>query len=321
MKFRLVPLGMLFVLGAPAAGLVPDVRKAIAANDLARGESLIDAYKTQNGVTPEMILALSWLGRGALAGRDFDRAGTYATRTRELALEQLKTRKLDDEKQLPLALGASIEVHGHVLAGRNQLSEAIGFLQRELKTYHNTSIRTRIQKNIHLLSLEGKPAPRLEMNEWLGARPPALASLKGKPVLLFFWAHWCGDCKYQGPILSQLQQEFGPAGLVVMGPTQRYGYVAGGVDAEPAEEKRYIDKVRLERYAGIAGMTVPLSEENFKEFGCSTTPTLVLIDRQGIVRMYHPGKMSYDELAPIVHKVVGGGVSSRGVTAQTATAR
>jgi thiol-disulfide isomerase/thioredoxin len=321
MRAGLVPLGLLLVLGAPAADLVPDVRKAIAANDLARGEALIETYQGQKGVTPELILAISWLGRGALAARDLNRAEDYATRTRELALEQLKARKLDDEKQLPLALGASIEVHGHVLAARNQLTEAVAFLQRELKTYQDTSIRTRIQKNIHLLSLEGKPAPKLEMTEWLGPKPPQLASLRGKPVLLFFWAHWCKDCKYQGPILARLQQEFGPDGLVVMGPTQRYGYVAGGVDADPAQEKQYIDQIRAQEYSSIAGITVPLSEENFKVFGCSTTPTLVLIDRGGIVRMYHPGKMSYDELAPKVLQVVSGGISSKREPAQTAAAR
>ena len=40
----------------------------------------------------------------------------------------------------------------------------------------------------------------------------------------------------------------------------------------------------------------PVSEENFRNYGASTTPTLVLIDRAGIVRLYHPGAMTYEEL-------------------------
>ena len=43
-------------------------------------------------------------------------------------------------------------------------------------------------------------------------------------------------------------------------------------------------------------MAVPVSEQNFLNFGVSSTPTLVLVDRTGTVRLYHPGRMSYEEL-------------------------
>jgi thioredoxin-related protein len=51
-------------------------------------------------------------------------------------------------------------------------------------------------------------------------------------------------------------------------------------------------------------MSVPLSEENFQRFGASTTPTLVLVDRAGIVRLYHPGAMPYSQLASKLAEVV-----------------
>jgi len=291
--------------GAAWAQLVRQVRANIARDDFPAAERLIAEYKAGNGVTPEMILALSWLGRGAQAARMWDKAGAYAAETRKLALAELKKRPLDAEKDLPLALGASIEVQAHVMAARDARGEAVAFLHEELKSWYSTSIRTRIQKNIHLLSLEGKPAPPLEMKEYLGAKPAPLAQLKGKPLLLFFWAHWCGDCKYQGPVLARLQREYGPKGLFVIGPTQPYGYVAGGEDAPRAEELRYVEAVRLEKYGNLQ-MAVPVSEENFKKYGASTTPTIVLVDRAGVVRLYHPGKMSYETLAPLVAGVVAG---------------
>jgi thioredoxin-related protein len=49
---------------------------------------------------------------------------------------------------------------------------------------------------------------------------------------------------------------------------------------------------------------VPLSSENFKIYGVSTTPTLVLIDRAGIVRLYRPGRMTYEELMPHIKRVM-----------------
>lgn len=296
--FPSLVFAVLLSVPSAAGAIIPDVRAAIANNDYKLAEALIASYRKDQGATPEMLEAYSWLGRGKLAAKDLDAADRYAAETRRMALEKLKTQKLDTEARLPIALGASIEVHAHVLAARGQRSEAIDFLNTELATYRATSIRTRIQKNINLLSLEGQKPPPLEMAHWLGPKPPSLDSLKGKAVLLFFWAHWCGDCKQQAPILARLRQEFGPKGFALIGPTQHYGYVAGGRDASPADELKYIDEVRHQFYASLLDMPAPVSEENFKIYGSSTTPTLVLLDRRGLVRLYHPGRMTYEELAP-----------------------
>jgi thiol-disulfide isomerase/thioredoxin len=298
---------ILFVaLTASAQDIVRDVRAAIAQNNFAAGEALIQKYRTARGATPELIEAESWLGRGALAAKQYDRADAYAAETRKLALEQLAHRKLDAEPRLPLALGASIEVQAQTLAARGERGEALQFLGRELKTYGATSIRARIQKNINLLSLEGKPAPVLEVNHWLGPKPPALSQLRGKPVILFFWAHWCPDCKKEAPILARLASDYAARGLVLIGPTQHYGYVAGGEEAPPDRETSYIQSVRQKFYSMLAAMPVPVSEENFGAYGASTSPTLVFIDRKGIVRTYHPGAMSYEELVAGVQKILGG---------------
>jgi len=294
----------LLLQAAAGGSLSRDVRQAAGERDFVRGEALIQQYRTRVGITAEMIEALSWLGRGALDSRDHGRAEAYAAETHKLALQQLKARRLDDERRLPIALGAAIEVKAQVMAARSERSGAIEYLRRELAVYKDTSIRSRIQKNIHLLSLEGKPAPPLDVREWLGPKPASLAELRGRPVLLFFWAHWCGDCKYQGPILARLKAELGPQGLVLVGPTQRYGYAARGEDASPEQEAKYIDEVRRRYYADLVDMPAPLSAGNFTGYGASTTPTLVLIDRAGIVRLYHPGEMPYEELAPRVARVV-----------------
>ncbi len=91
---------------------------------------------------------------------------------------------------------------------------------------------------------------------------------------------------------------------MVIAPTQYYGYVAGGEDAPPAKEKPYIDQVRRQHYAGLADVPAPLSQENFRIYGASTTPTLVMLDRNGLVAMYHPGRMTYEELANEIDRVL-----------------
>ncbi|MBX5495814.1 MAG: hypothetical protein IRZ15_10820, partial [Bryobacteraceae bacterium] len=109
--------------------------------------------------------------------------------------------------------------------------------------------------------------------------------------------------KYQAPLLARLKAKF--PDLVIVGPTQRYGYVARGEEAPPDVELKYIDEIRRHHYASLGDMAVPVSEENFKNFGASTTPTLVLVNTNGIVTLYHPGKMTYEDLVAKV-EIAGG---------------
>lgn len=296
-------IGVSLLALALHAAIIGDVREAVGERDFGRAKSLLATAKS-GGVTPEWLEAQSWLARGALAAKQYDQARAYAAETRQMVDAQLRNRKLDAEPHLPIALGAAIEVEAQARAAQGERAEAVAQLQKELASYRDSSVRARIQKNVHLLSLEGKPAPALRWREALGPRPVALAQLRGRPVLLFFWAHWCGDCKQQASLLARLAEEFAPQKLALIGPTQHYGYVAQGRDAAPAEETKYIDQVRRESYSLLSNMPVPVDDDTFKSYGASTTPTLVLVDRQGIVRLYHPGKMSYDELAAAVRRVL-----------------
>ncbi len=93
-------------------------------------------------------------------------------------------------------------------ASWRRLSGRKGELQREVTPYKFTSIAMRIQKNVNLLTLEGTRAPELDRSEGLGAKTLSLADVKGKVTVLFFWAHWCPDCKNEAPILKALLDKY-----------------------------------------------------------------------------------------------------------------
>jgi thiol-disulfide isomerase/thioredoxin len=305
MHSRKLLILILIALATPAwAGIIEDVRTALAQDNFSTADSFLNSYRTKNGVTPEYVEAYSWMARAALSARNYDQAAVYSKQTSALAQEQLKQRPLDAEPHLPLALGAAIEVQSQTLAARGQRTQAIALLQTALRSYGSTSIRARLQKNLNLLSLDGKPGPALRSEQFLGSKPPVLAELKGSPVLLFFWAHWCGDCKAEAPIITQLRSEFASKGLAVVGPTRLYGYTAQVENATPSDELAYIDAVRHRFYGGLLDMPVPISKYNFDTYGASTTPTLVLLDRTGKVAMYHPGALHYDQLKAEIEKVV-----------------
>ncbi len=298
---KLIPVAL--IAATAVASVVTDVETAMSHGNFPLAEAILQSYRAKSGVTPEFLEALSWLARGDLMTRQFDQADARAKETEQLAVEALGKRNLDAEPHLPTALGAAIEVQAQVLTANGDRTGALALLRKDLAAYRTTSIRTRIQKNINLLTLEGRPAPALEEREYLGAKPTPLMALRGKPVLLFFWAHWCPDCKQEEHILAALTREYSAKGLVLIAPTQHYGYVANGEEAGPAEELKYIEQIRHQYYADLLSVAAPLSEANFRNYGASTTPTLVLIDRSGIVRLYHPGAMTLDELRAALNKV------------------
>lgn len=310
------PIAVSAALLLLAAGLIVGQQKvtinvyakaAVMAGEMGVAQQALDKYRAAAGQTPEYIEGLSWIGRGHLTHRNFAEAEKNAAAVRELAIAQLAKRPLDAEPHLPLALGAAIEVASQSLAGENRRDEAVLFLNDELKKWRGTSIHDRIQKNLNLLTLEGKPVPVLDVKQGLpGHVPQPLSAHLGHPVLLFMWAHWCSDCKNEIGIVKKLEQQYGPRGLVVVAPTQHYGYVAGGQDAPRDAETRYIGDVFAQYYASLGNVEVPVSEANFARFGVSTTPTMVIVDKKGIVRLYNPGNATYEQLAAKIEAALRG---------------
>ena len=299
-----VLLLLLFLPLTAAAGIVEDVRFALARNDFPAATNMLAAYRSQRGVDAEYVDALSWVGRGELAAGDLGQANKAARETQKLAVQLLNNSNLDSQPHLANGLGAAFEVQAQALSKQGQTQKAVLLLRQALRTYGRTSIHARLQKNLNLLVLLGKPAPPLAIAEYLGAKPRSLSALKGSVVLLFFWAHWCSDCKAEEPVIARLQTELSSRDFVVVAPTQRYGYAGAQDNISPRQEKQYIESVRERYYAQLSAVAVPISKQNFDLYGASTTPTLVLLARNGNVALYHPGAMAYGDLRSEIDKLL-----------------
>jgi thiol-disulfide isomerase/thioredoxin len=285
--------------------LVNQMRDMAWAEEVDAAQTLLQQQRGHHDqASPEWLVAASWLGRGASFAQRWDVAEQYAREAYDGSSALLNDREVDLERQLPTALGAGIEVLGRVQDARGDRSGAVEFLRAQHETYKGTSIETRLQKNILLLSLEGQPFPTIDVEHYLGEQVLSPDSLKGKVVVAYFWAHWCPDCKQQLPILDQLYEQYGERDLAIIGPTQLYGYVARGQNATPAEELEYLRGAYQEQFPVPEWMSVPVSQQSFLDFGISTTPTLIIIDREGVVDLYNPGTLSYEELSAQVERLL-----------------
>jgi thiol-disulfide isomerase/thioredoxin len=276
--------------------LVRIVRAKLSAADLASAEAWTEDWKRDYGADATWLDARGWLARGAWMLGESDRALAIAREVRAAI-------PAPTEKTL-IPLGAALEVEGRILAEREGAGAAARYFRDAERHSADPAFRSRLWKNVNRLELVGRAAPELAVADAVGAVAPTLASLRGRPVLLFFWAHWCGDCKASAPTLARIVERFGPRGLALVAPTRLYGSGAEGKDAGPAEENAEIARVLATAYPGLAKLPVPVDTETMVRYGASATPTFVLVDREGIVRLYAPTRLTEASLAAAIEPLL-----------------
>jgi thiol-disulfide isomerase/thioredoxin len=104
---------------------------------------------------------------------------------------------------------------------------------------------------------------------------PSPDALRGKVVLVDFWASWCGPCKGSFPVLEELHQQYGNRGLVVVGVN---------LDETSEAMREYLEKHKVT-------FTILRDREQklVKTVGIASMPSSFLLDGQGKVRFVHNG--------------------------------
>lgn len=167
----------------------------------------------------------------------------------------------------------------------SQMMQAVGTpVQKRSATAGFLQVRDRSIQ----LGLLGNEAPEISVKEWLVGEPTSLATLRGRVVLLEFWATWCKPCQEMFPKLNELYKIENSRGLEVIALTRHY-MAYGGTEESRNEERGLmlgmVNQLNVGFRVGIA------EDERLQAvFGANGLPTLVLIDRKGIVKYAGPGE-------------------------------
>lgn len=130
--------------------------------------------------------------------------------------------------------------------------------------------------------LVGKPAPEFRLVS-LDGTPVNLSDLRGRPVVVNFWASWCVPCRSEAPLFRELSAEQGANGLAVVGIL--------------FEEK---SEQNARNFISEYALAYPnLRDENLNtaiDYGVAGIPETFFIDEKGVIRYRDKGGLDRDRL-------------------------
>lgn len=128
------------------------------------------------------------------------------------------------------------------------------------------------QRRANVTDLKGKPMPEFTTTSLTG-QTVTKNSLRGKVVVMDFWATWCGPCKAASPKVQKMHEEWKSKGVVVMGMNTFERNDKTGENARKyMKENNYTFKQTINNDAFA------------RRIGVSGVPTFIVMDQRGVVR-------------------------------------
>ncbi len=171
---------------------------------------------------------------------------------------------------------------------RGNIQKATEILKAGIAQLKAEDTKKSLESTLQQLKLVNSTAPEISAEHWLNSKELKLANLKGKAVVIDFWATWCGPCRRVIPTLVKMYDQLKNKGLVVIGFTKIYGTYTDDIQAQgkkvTVDEERTLVKGFVDRFKITYPVAIANGKEAFDAYGVSGIPTMVLIDKNGNIR-------------------------------------
>ncbi len=246
---------------------------------------LIDSGITQRGLDETLDTGMQLFESHRAAGN---------TKEAEQALDNLRKAGASAGSPSLFAYAADKQITYLIESGRKPYAMEIYLSSliaagKELpsKATQDDAVR-RLKKREKQYKLLGEKAPELTgIDQWFPGSPKTLQALRGKVVLLDFWATWCGPCFDAFPALAEWHRDQGADGLVILGITRYYGQ-SGGIQMDNPNEVAFL-KAFKDKHGLPYDFVVAKDQSSQQLYGATGLPTAVLIDRKGVIRYIESG--------------------------------
>lgn len=280
---------------------------------LSEAESRLAEYASdQPQVHADRYALENWVAAGYFNSKDYQRALPHAQ-------QMWNAAKLSAKEKPPLARDATLSEAAVMVSEINlklkKKAEALAIVH-ELRglalmfpsgNLHKLALRRQLQIDfddvfnvVDYATSQASPPPEITADEWIDRQPVKLAELRGRVVLLDFWATWCGPCRETLPRFQKWHESYKDKGLVVLGLTNFEGHAEGKPLTRP-QELEYLRDFK-KRNGLTYGFAISDEEDNDRNYTVSSIPTTFLLDRRGVVRFISIG--SSEEEAAALNKMI-----------------
>ena len=142
----------------------------------------------------------------------------------------------------------------------------------------------------------GQKAPEVKSGKtWINSPPLKLEQLRGKVVLIEFWARDCPFCAEAMPYVKALHDKYSGNGLVVI-----------GVHTPRIEAEKDVPKVH--QAVVEKGIRYPVVIDNdyeiWTDYLCAAWPSVYVVDQEGVIKLNHSGTGRYDEIEEVIQDLL-----------------